>query len=95
MSYTWFYDENKYDSIGISNECKYMIHDDIMIELKLFRKFEKKENNRYAKYILYELVGQTDLILHEKTQILYFKYIGKSYNNMVFDYIGYNRKQFK
>jgi hypothetical protein len=103
MSYTWYYNTisslQYEDKIGISPDGKYLLHDGIPSELVKFRKFEKAEfidkKMMTAKYIVFRIKGQRNYILHEADRTIYFKFIGETNNEMVFDHVGFNGSSYK
>lgn len=106
-NFTWFYDERKYDKIGISSDGTQVMHDSIVFTLKKFKKVEEVMNGRNTIQLIYNLSGWnasdkstdksyfSDLTLHEKGTYLDFKYVENSKGEMVFVYITFNGRVFK
>jgi hypothetical protein len=98
MLFTWYYNNDSpscyEDKIGISHDCKYVMHDGISHEIEKFKKFQKYEiidkKNIIAKYLVYKLKHQSNYMFHEEHITIYFKYIGLSYDDIKFAYVGFN-----
>ena len=103
-SYTWLYDTNRVDKIGISNDGNKIIHDSMVFTLEKFRRIEKKISDVNTIQLVYKLFTWvtptersyfTDLTLHEKGQYIAFKYAENSEGQMRFAHITFNGKNFR
>lgn len=84
------------DKIGISQNGKYMMHDNIVWELVFFRKYEdtEKDGEKFL-YLIYKITNGTDIIMRRKDTLLYFKYKKRQDGKQSFMAIGFNNSEFK
>lgn len=101
ISYTWFArkDVKFDDKLGISSNDtsylnKYIIYDNMQYAISYSKKFEKYEDGKIIKYLVYKIDGCTDFILHESNMNLYFVYIGDTYKDIKFNHIIFRTNKY-
>lgn len=89
--YTWFYyNNNCNDKIGIDQTGLYMLHDNILYQLKEYQRITK--NN--SLYLVYTIVNKGNFVLHEHKTAFYYKF-NLTNGKYVFDLIGFNGKEYE
>lgn len=109
MNYKWYYKARHMfdpctkkikvvydgDKIGISSDGKFMMHDNMMCKLELWKKHEEvKSTNEKYLYLMYKFNGGIDLIMRRNESLLHFKYLKVGGNKTVFVSIGFNNANY-
>lgn len=108
-NYSWFYksrplydkNEKRYlkvndeIKIGISSDGKYLMHDGIIQELKLYKRTQEiNEKNRYLN-LLYRFGDQIDYAIHRQYILINFKFLDIYNGKPEFMYIEMDGSQFR
>jgi hypothetical protein len=104
--YKWFYDStyskslcldkcNTFASkIGISPDGSTMNSNGLIFPLSKYRNVNKNINGKKILDVIYKINEQTDFIFHNRFNLLTYRFIEIG-NDMKFNFIEYNGKQYK
>ena len=92
--FTWFsredIDECSGDTIGISNDFKYISStDNIIYEMTYFSKYLKYEKSKIIKYIVYKINNMLNLMYHEKYTLIVFRFVDDKIDSIKFKNYNY------